>query len=79
MITNPPMDVTVCIGDAVNITCGYIGVDPSIIEPTWRISTANDGSSVLAVEAINADNDSGNDDGLVWIPDLTSIATVTKL
>ena len=72
MITNPPMDVTVCIGETTNIPCGFSGVDPTIVEPTWRINIPDSGSNVLSVGAINADNDSGNDDGLVWVPDLTS-------
>ena len=71
MITNPPMDVTVCIGDTTNIPCGYVGVDPTIAVPTWRINES-DSSRDLTTTAINADNNSGNDDGLVWVPDLTS-------
>ena len=66
------MDVTVCTGDTVNIPCGYSGVDPSITQPTWRISRTDSGSNVLSVGIINADNDSGNDDSLLWVPDLTS-------
>jgi len=72
MISNPPMDVTVCIGDTVNIPCGYSGADPNVTQPTWIINRSHSGSNVLAVVAINADNDSGNDDGLVWVLDLTS-------
>ena len=72
MITNPPMDITVCIGETANIPCGYIGANPNVIQPQWKIDRTNSGSNVLAVAAINADNDSGNDDGLVWVPDLTS-------
>ena len=72
LINNPPMDVTVCTGDTVNIPCGYSGVDPSITQPTWRISRTDSGSNVLSVGIINADNDSGNDDSLLWVPDLTS-------
>ena len=66
------MDVTVCIGDTANIPCGYNGVDPTLTEPTWKINRTNSGSDVLAVGTINEDNNSGNDDGLVWVPDLTS-------
>ena len=72
MITNPPMDVTVCIRDTTNIPCGYSGVDPTITKPTWRINRTDSGSNIVAVVNINADNDSGNDDGLVWMIDLTS-------
>ena len=72
MITNPPMDVTVCIRNTVNIPCGFSGVDTIIVQPTWRINRTDSGSNVFAVGTINADNDSGNDDGLVWVPDLTS-------
>ena len=72
MITNPPMDVTVCIGDTVNIPCGYSGADPTITQPTWRINIPDSGSITLATTTINADNDIGNDDGLLWVPDLTS-------
>ena len=72
MITNPPMDVTVCMRSTANITCGYIGADPTVVEPTWRINRTDNGSALLPVATINADNDSGNDDGLVWSPDLTS-------
>ena len=63
------MDVTVCNGDTTNIPCGYSGVDP---QPTWRIDRTDSGSNVLSVGTINADNDSGNDDGLVWVVDRTS-------
>jgi len=72
MINNPPVDVTVCIGDTTNIACGFSGVDPIITVPTWRIDKTDDGSNDLSVSTINADNDSGNGDGLVWVPDLTS-------
>ena len=72
MITNPPMDVTVCIGDTTNIPCGYSGADPTITVPIWRINRTDDGSNDLSVSTINADNDNGNDDGLMWVPDLTS-------
>ena len=71
MITNPPEDITTCIGDTENVPCGYIGVDPNITQPIWRIIESNI-SRDRATTTINADNDSGNDDGLVWVPDLTS-------
>ena len=59
-----------CIGETAIITCGYIGIDPTIVVPTWRINESSNRD--LTTTAINADNDSGNDDGLVWVLDLTS-------
>ena len=37
MITNPPQDKIVCVGDEVNITCGYNFSDPSLV-PVWLIN-----------------------------------------
>ena len=36
VITNPPQNETVCVGDEVNITCGYTFIIR--LNPVWRIN-----------------------------------------
>jgi len=36
VITNPPQDEMVCVGDEVNITCGYTFIVPLV--PVWLIN-----------------------------------------
>ena len=47
VITNHPMNVTVCSGTKANISCGYTGADPFIIRPNWRIIKRDDTGSVI--------------------------------
>ena len=58
MITNPPQDKVVCVGDEVNITCGY-NFNVSSLVPVWIIndqsySSSNlQNSSVFGVPMVN--------------------------
>ena len=53
MITNGPMNVTVCSGTKANISCGYTGVDPFRIRPNWRIIKRNNNGSVISNETVS--------------------------
>ena len=49
VITNGPMNVTVCSGTKANISCGYTGVyDPFTVRPNWRIIKRNNNGSVIS-------------------------------
>ena len=63
VITNGPMNTTVCIGSVANISCGFVDLT-NILNPNWRISIISD----LTVSTA----DVNNTDGLQYIPDLTS-------
>ena len=53
MITNGPMNVTVCSGTKANISCGYTGVyDPFNTKPNWRIIKRNNNGSVISNETV---------------------------
>ena len=48
VITNHPMNVTVCSGTKAKISCGYTGVsDLFRIRPDWRIIKRNNNGSVI--------------------------------
>ena len=53
MITNGPMNVTVCSGTKANISCGYTGVDPFNTLPNWRIIKRNNNGSVISNEIVS--------------------------
>ena len=53
MITNGPMNVTVCSGTKANMSCGYKGVDPLRIRPNWRIIKRNNNGSVIGNETVS--------------------------
>ena len=73
MITNGPMDVTVCSGSVTFISCGFVNVDPSFIVPNWRIIRRNSDGSVISNMTISGfDIVTNNIDSLEWVPDLTS-------
>ena len=47
MITNSPMNITVCSGTKAKISCGYTGVS-NLIWPDWRIIKRNNNGSVIS-------------------------------
>ena len=54
MITNGPMNVTVCSGTKANISCGYTGVDdPVHTRPNWTIIKSNNNGSVISNETVS--------------------------
>ena len=73
IITNGPQDTTVCMNAMAEIYCGFTGIDPNFVLPSWKIVfRSNDGSVnsndtinglAIAIRLIN---------GLQWMPDLTS-------
>ena len=73
MITNGPMNVTVCSGTKANILCGYTGVDPFNTRPNWRIIKRNNNGSVISNETV-----SGMDISLNIIDDLTFFVVTTN-
>ena len=54
MITNGPMNVTVCSGTKAKISCGYAGVDDLVsTRPNWRIIKRNNNGSVISNETVS--------------------------
>ena len=54
VITNGPMNVTVCSGTKANISCGYTGVSNLIkARPNWRIIKRNNNGSFISNETIS--------------------------
>ena len=72
MITNGPLDTTVCSGGTVNISCGFIGLDPSTAFPDWIIVRSDNGSVISTMTISGNDIVLNNVDGLQWVPDLTT-------
>ena len=56
MITNGPMNVTVCSGTKANISCGYAGIDPFNTRSNWRIFKRNNNGSVISNEIVSGMN-----------------------
>ena len=73
MITNGPVDTTVCIGSIASISCGYVHVDPNIVAPEWRIIMRNDDGSVISDMTVSTNDITSNtNDGLQSVTDTTS-------
>ena len=54
MITNGPMNVTVCSGTKAKISCGYARVDdPFRTRPNWRIIKRSNNGSVISNKAVS--------------------------
>ena len=56
VITNGPMNVTVCSGTNAEISCGFTGVsDPLSTRPnwSWRIIKRNNDGYVISNETVN--------------------------
>ena len=70
VITNGPMNVTVCSGTNAEISCGFTGVsDPAATRPnwSWRIIKRNNDSDIISNETVRVVNiNSDNTDGLVF-------------
>jgi len=59
-ITNGPTDTTVCDGNTVNISCGFIN-DPFRMIPNWRIIKKDSNSSIISIMKIIPPYDDGMD------------------
>ena len=53
MITNDPMNVTVCSGTKAKISCGFTVVDPFNTIPNWRIIKRNNNGSVISNKTVS--------------------------
>ena len=54
VITNGPMNVTVCSGTKANISCGFTGVyDPFNTRPNWRIIKTNNNGDVISNKTVS--------------------------
>ena len=72
-ITNPPTNVTVCINTVAEINCGFIGANPNLVTPNWRIIMRNDNGSIVSNETILGGNIAANlVSSLEWVPDTNS-------
>ena len=69
MITNGPMNVTVCSGTKANISCGYTEVyDPFSTRPNWRIIKRNNNGSIISNETVSGmDTQNNTTDGLEFV------------
>ena len=70
MITNDPMNVTVCSGTNANISCSFTGVSDSLdtlSNWSWRIIKRNNDGYVISNETIRVmDINANRTDGLVF-------------
>ena len=67
VITNSPMNVTVCSGTSAEISCGYTGVDAFNTRPDWRIVRRNNDGDVISNDTINGTSIQENrNDGLAF-------------
>ena len=53
VITNGPMNVTVCSGTKARISCGFTGVSDHSTRPNWRIIKRNNNGSVISNETVS--------------------------
>ena len=69
MITNNPMNVTVCSGANAIVSCGFTGANPSSTLPnwSWRIIKRNNDGDVISNETVRVlDINDNNTDGLTF-------------
>ena len=72
-ITNPPQNVTVCINNVAEINCGFTGVDPQFIAPSWIILTRNSNSTIASNKTVFGSAITLNRvSGFEWVPDVIS-------
>ena len=72
VITNDPMDITVCTGSIVNIPCGFVN-DSANFVPNWRIIRRSNNGTIISNMSVSGVVILNNvNDGLEWIPDTTS-------
>ena len=71
VITNGPMNVTVCSGTNANISCGFTGVSDSFnTRPnwSWRIIKRNNDGYVISNETVTVmDINANRTDGLIFL------------
>ena len=73
IITNGPQDTTVCMNAMVECDCGFTGINPDFVVPSWRIVFRRDDVGVISNDTINGvDISNGLINGLQWLPDITS-------
>ena len=62
-----------CTNQLANCTCGFVGADPNLVVPDWRIIKRNSNGVVVSNEVISGTEIIRNTiDGLEWIPDLAN-------
>ena len=72
VITNGPVNTTVCDGSVANISCGFVNDSVNFV-PSWRIIRRSDDGSVISDVTVSGVDINNNDtDGLEWVPDRTS-------
>ena len=69
VITSGPVDAIACIGDTVNIPCGFVNESGSV-RPDWRIIRRNNDGIVISDMSVTGLSIITNpNDGLQWIVD----------
>ena len=72
MITNGPMDTTVCNGSIASISCGFIN-ESNNFAPNWRIVRRSDNGTIISNTSVSSDIIVTNtSDGLEWVSDTKS-------
>ena len=73
IITNGPRDTTMCMHAIGECDCGFSGASPATTLSSWRIILKNDDGSVVSNVTHNGlDIVQGDNNGLQWLPDVTS-------
>ena len=72
VITNGPIDTTVCNGSIANISCGFIN-ESNNFTPNWRIVRRSDNGTIISITTVSSDIIATNtSDGLEWVSDKKS-------
>ena len=53
IITNGPQDITVCMNAMAECDCGFTGINPDFVIPSWRIVFRSDDGSILSNDTID--------------------------
>ena len=72
VITRDPSNIDVCIGDTVNMPCGFTGADPRVTIPDWMRTIRNDDGTMRTIQISANELLQGSYPDHRWIPDLTS-------
>ena len=66
MITNNPMNLTVCNGTTTAVSCGFTGVGSPLAKKNWRIIKINNNGSVISITVNRMNISVIKNDSLKW-------------
>ena len=62
-----------CTNATAECDCGFIGANPNLVLPNWRIILRSEDNRIISNVTYNGHNIVNEDiNGLQWVPDLTS-------